>query len=225
MKKILILLLLALSTGVAISQNDDTEIPAGYITTSLTSPLLGIPRFTVGYIKPITPKYYIGLEVGYGNKDLSLLFPDEEGAVKDDFKLWEIRPQFYYIFNPAARTKKYISAELFYIDHSDTFSNDIYYSEGIQYRYEQADYSRKKYGLNVNFGMFLHLSKNVGFNFEGGLGLRQRKVSFENIVNPIIIDNSDEDHYNFGFRNYLENEGNEFGLNLNLAIKIFFQTN
>lgn len=75
------------------------------------------PRWRIGYIKDINTKWKIGLNLGYGNRNISYTY--FANKFEKDFKLWELRPEIYRVFKRNEKTTRYISLELFYINHTD----------------------------------------------------------------------------------------------------------
>jgi hypothetical protein len=176
------------------------------------------PRWRIGYIRSINPKWKIGLNLGYGNKNISYTYFLDH--FEESFKLWEFRPEIYKIFNRNEKAVKYVSIELFYINHKDVFHNEFYYpEEGGEISYDQADYQRHKYGFNFNVGEFINIRNCFGLNIFTGLGLRMRDVSFTNVVNP----RSTETFVDMiNFYQYREKEGLDFGLSYSLGLKLLF---
>lgn len=178
-----------------------------YITFNILSPVDQlVPRWRIGYIKSINPNWKAGIELGYGNKTLA--FADFDNENGDDYQLWEIRPELYCVLNPLKRTQKYVSTELFYINHTDVFYNKI--------GYDRADYSRQKYGFHLKYGLIIPIAKHFGLNIYTGLGLRIRSNSYTNIVNPTF----EPDHRDFYIGSYKDFEGVKTGVDFSLGVKL-----
>lgn len=193
--------------------NNDSYITANI--WSIVDPFA--PRLRVGYTQHLAPHWKAGLDVGFGTKSLSFL--TTEVNVGTEYSLWEIRPELYYIFNPEAKTLKYLSAEVFYIEQDHVFVNDEYRSENSgELRYDRADFSRQKYGMHFKFGLFLNIGKHVGFNFFGGLGFRIANKQYTNIVNAQEVFDTDR-----VFNGPYDVEGKTFGLNPSLGIKFYYK--
>lgn len=179
------------------------------------------PRWRIGYVRDIYKKWKIGLNFGYGNKNLSYTqYIDEK--FEEDYKLWEIRPELYYVIRQSHKATGYCSFELFYINHTDVFHNSSYAPIGGGYfSYDQADYLRQKYGFNFNIGTFSNLGRKLGLNFYTGLGLKFRNNSFSNIINPMPTEYFERDMYDdFEYR---ENEGVRARFNFSIGLKIFIK--
>ena len=190
-----------------------------FLTIDLLSSLnVFSPRYKVGYIKNINSKWKIGINLGYGNKDIS--FTHSLSHFEDNFRIWEIRPEIYKILKRKDKTINYISTELYYINHQDVFHNRYYYPiKGGEISYDQTDYLREKYGFNINLGKFINYRKNLKINLYSGIGLRMRNVTFNNVINPrntvTFVDM-------FDFNQYKEKEGLDFGLSYSLGLKLLF---
>lgn len=200
-------------------ENTNSENKDSYITVSLW-PIADpyAPRFRLGYVQYLAPNWKAALDVGYGFKGLSAFFATDNNTGVG-YSLWEIRPEVHYIFNPEAKTLKYISAELFYIHQDHVFEDDDYISEqNGDVRFDRADFTRQKYGMHFKFGLFLDIGKNLGFNFFGGLGFRIADKEYSNIINP-----QDDDFISEWFTGPYEREGTVFGVNAALGIKFYYK--
>ena len=59
------------------------------ITFSTFSPIVNYaPRWNLGYIRKIEKRYWLGVEIGYGNQNLSVNFAEEGGWIKKDYKIF-----------------------------------------------------------------------------------------------------------------------------------------
>ena len=176
------------------------------------------PRWRIGYIKDINTKWKIGLNLGYGNRNISYTY--FANKFEKDFKLWELRPEIYRVFKRNEKTTRYISLELFYINHTDVIHDKYYYPKaGGEISFNQADYQRHKYGFNINVGQFIKIRNSFKINIFTGLGLKMRDVSFTNIVNPHPSETSVD---MFDLYQYREKEGFAFGLNYSIGLKLLF---
>lgn len=222
--KTLIILTLVISTSILNAQNRDSirnqiKKKESYFTFDLFSSLNTFsPRWRVGYIKNINSEFKIGLNLGYGNRNISYTYFADK--FEEDYVLWEIRPELYRIFKRKKKTIMYYSLELFYINHKDVFHDYYYYPEsGGEISYDQADYQRHKYGFNFNIGEFINIGNKFGINIFTGIGLRIRDNSFSNILNP----RPSENFVDMIDYEYKKVEGIVFGLNYSIGLKLLFK--
>lgn len=224
--KIILTLIFSLNILISNAQNNQQEeapTQISYLTLNLLSQLnFYSPRWRVGYIRNINPKWKMGLDLGFGNRNLSF-FQENVGS---DYQLWEVRPELYYIINPSKKTDKYFSFELYYISHKDTFYDGHYFPiDGESLHYDKIDFHRQKYGFTIKYGFFIFSKNKIGFNIYTGLGLRVRNNTFSNGVNSEIVDLGPEGGDMFGFYNYRNMEGVNVGPNFSLGIKLYFKLN
>ncbi len=223
---ITILLILILSMVKVNAQTDEIKNLGNnnsYFTINLLSSINTFsPRWRIGYIRNINKKWKAGLDIGYGNRNLS--FSDFGDKIGKDYQIWELRPELYYIINPARKTKKYFSVELFYINHKDVFYEDHYFPiDKESMSYDKSDFNRQKYGLNLKYGFIIYSKKRLGINLYTGLGMRVRKNTFSNVINPNFIDLGAEGQDMFGFDNYKNEEGTAFGPNFSFGFKLYYK--
>jgi len=186
------------------SQITETGRIKSFASVNLLSPLNVLnPRIGAGFVYGISNKWKIGIDLGIGNKAI-----DIKGRMGQKYQLWEIKPELYYFISPHKKHDRYISAELFYINHKDIFSNQI--------GYEKADYQRYKYGFHLKYGMIFYIAKHFGLNVYTGLGLRTRSNSFTNIVNPSL----EKDQRDFYIGNYKDFSGVTNGVDFSLGLKL-----
>jgi hypothetical protein len=219
--KIFISLTLSLNAQESKSIENLTLINESYLTFDVFSSLNTFsPRWRVGCINGINPKWKIGLNLGYGNKNISYTYFADK--FEEDYKLWEIRPELYYIIKQNQKSSTYGSVEIYYINHKDIFHDSFYRPVGGgYYSFEKADFLRQKYGFNFNIGKFINLGKWFGMNIFTGLGLKIRNNSFSNIVNPTPHEYHDIDMYDT--YEYGEKEGLDYGLNYFIGLKLLFR--
>lgn len=221
MKKLFFYLILLFSTGIyAQSEKNIEPKNESYVTTDLFSPLFihyrgnyYTPRYRLGYIKNLSAKNKIGIDIGYGNANISLL------DTGDKYVLWEIRPEYYHIINPKRKTLKYFALELFYINQNEVFTTQSFFSDQNEYlTFDKADYKRHKFGLIPKFGMFINLSERIGINWYTGIGLNYRINRYDNFVN-LRPKQFDEEH----FSPYYRKEGNKIGVEFTIGLKLYYR--
>ena len=224
MKNIVYLLLL-LPIGICAQTEKDIEPRnESYITTDLFSPFYyqgqlngfsnkGTPRWRIGYIKNLNPRVKIGIDIGYGNANSSLI------QTFDNYSLWEIRPEYYHIINPKRKSLKYFSLELFFLNQNEEFKNQSFFTDKNEYlTFDKADYKRQKFGLIPKFGMFLNLTDRIGLNWYTGVGINYRINSYDNFIN-LIPRQFDEE----SFPPYYRNEGTKIGVEFTVGLKIYYR--
>jgi hypothetical protein len=197
------------------------------ITFSSFSPIVNYaPRWNLGYIRKIDKRYWLGLELGYGSKDISVNFAEDGGWIKNDYKIFEIKPELYFDLRPNSKLKHLLSVEFQYVNHTDKFNNSWYFdlNDKTYYNYDFADYKRIKYGINVNYNLILNITKNLALMPKIGIGYRKRDVQYSNTVNRI----EDEFFEEEGFvapdvNGFLRDNGDIGGFNFNLDLRIIYK--
>lgn len=172
----------------------------------------------------------VGLDFGYGTYALLGSYWEEKEGLDQGYNLFEIRPRINYILNPKNnRSKTYISAEFFYINHKDIFINTTqdlklnrYINTNSGYiMYDQANFYRQKYGVNFVFGMLVDFFKNFGVNFNIGLGIRNRKITYKNIINAQEF--TPQENESLVVPLHLAVTGNAIGANVSLNLKLYYK--
>jgi hypothetical protein len=225
-----IFLMLIFNTSLLTAQRSEkgsTINASSYITFNLLSSANPFnPRYRIGYIQNINSKWKLGLDVGFGTRKLSWstsgfitnYLTSFGGAIEDDYRLWEIRPELYYILNPDKNTIQYVSTELFYIHHHDVYNTDYIDQKNGEFSYyERANFLRQKYGLNINYGMIIKPWKRLGINLYTGLGFRLRNNTFTDVINPIPWHDPREVAVD-----YNEHEGLISGFNFSAGFKLYY---
>ncbi len=230
MKKIIILLLAVLGFSAANAQDTLQTERTSIVTLSLLSPTFSYaPRYNVGYMQKIAPRWWVGLEAGYGNHGTSFGMGAQSGSdyTDKDYRIFEIRPEVFYSLRNHGKVKHLVSAEFFYINHKDHFTTDRFYGKDgyPTYRYDAADYKRIKTGLNINYSLFFYFSPRVGLIWKTGVGVKHRDVTYSNVVNKTMQDSSSDDELFdiFNVDKYLEQSGPETSVNFNMDLKLFYK--
>lgn len=203
---------------------------SSFLTLSLFSSIDPFnPRWRAGYIQSIAPKWKLGVDLGYGSRKLSWAASSPVsdyltsfgGAIDDDHRLYEIRPELYYIINPEQKNLQYFSSELFYIHHTDVYHNDyIDKIDGGYYKFDKANYLRQKYGCNINYGLIIKSRKKLGLNVYTGVGFRIRDNTFSDVINLTLWDDPREVAVD-----YDEVEGSHFGFNFSFGFRLYYRVN
>lgn len=185
------------------------------------------PRWEVGYIRNISKRVWLGVELGYGNHDITINDVSGRDRLNDDYQIFEIRPAVYFDLRPQKKLKHLASFELYFIHHTDTFERSSYYapSEFMSYKYDIADYKRIKYGFNLNYNLLYNFGSRISLMQTIGLGLRIRDVSFTNVVNK-TEDPYNDDNESFIFPvidKYLNTTGTASAFNFNVDLKLLYK--
>lgn len=197
------------------------------LTFSTFSPTMSYaPRWNFGYMRKFNDRYWYEINFGYGNDAISINFDEEGGWITNIYNLYEFRPELYYDLKPNSRLKQLVSVELFYINHTDKFQNNWFYdlNEHTYYTYDSADYKRIKFGFTINYNLIYNISKKIALMQKTGIGFRNRKVIYSNIVNKTEDPNFDDDSGGiFATNTFLKNNGVDYGVNFNLDLKIIYK--
>jgi len=228
-KKLFLLLMLSHVCCVVKAQDTIVSERTSIVTLSLLAPIFSYsPRYNVGYMYKVAPRWWVGLEAGYGSAAISF-GDDADDYMTKDYRIFELRPEVYYsLRNTSRKLKHLVSAEVFYIDHKDHFTTDTFYENGgyPEYRYDAADYRRIKTGLNINYSLLFYFSERVGLSWKTGFGVKYRNVAYTNVVNKTFVDNSGNDEGPggwFGIDNYKGQNGSNTNLSFNLDLKLFYK--
>lgn len=205
-------------------QEDEVMDLKSIVSIGTFSPTIySAPRWNVGYQKRITERYWLGLKLGYGDYNSTINYSKSGGQIKDNYQLYEIRPEIFYDLKPNSTLKHLVSFELFFINHTDQYSNGSYYNinQNIYYRYDLADYKRVKYGFNINNNFILYLGKNFALMQNFGIGFRHRNVTYTNTINE-VEDPFFEEESIFGSGKKVRAKGVANGLNVNFDIRLIY---
>lgn len=220
-----------LSCSVLCNAQDSLKTkPKLVITLSLVTPTFSYaPRYTAGYIHRFTTRWWAGLEAGYGNYNTSFGIAREKGSdyITPRYKLYEIRPEVYYDLRPSGKLKHFVSAEFFYIHHKDHYVTSRFNGvDGIEYRFDAADYKRIKTGININYTLMFYFTKQFGLLSKTGFGIKRRDVSFSNVENRVALESylgDDHDSGILGTESYQDDEGVATNFNFNFDMKLFYK--
>lgn len=215
MKKILLLFFILTLSNQFSAQSEDYK---SIITVSTFSPFRD-QRYNVGYIQKLSERWWIGVEIAYGADGLT---PISIGNFEGKNRIFEIRPEVFYSLSPQSRLKHFVSAEVFYLNQSGKGVSGNYYERNDDYYFfDSADYRREKYGLNINYAILLHRETSwFGFMPKIGFGIRQRNISYSNMIGKVTGD-PPIDGLPFDYQ--LNREGSNLGLNFNIDMKLIFK--
>lgn len=215
MKKFLLLPFICFLSSPFSAQSKDFK---SIITISTFSPFRD-QRYNVGYIQKLSERWWIGAELAYGADGLT---PINIGSSDGKNQIFEIRPEVFYSLAPQSRIKHLVSAEAFYMNQNGKGISGNYYDiNDDYYSFSSADYKRVKYGLNINYSILLHRETSwFGFMPKIGFGIRQRDLSYKNMIDKIPND-PPVDGLPFDYQ--LNREGSNLGLNFNIDMKLIFK--
>lgn len=174
-----------------ISASDDSTSISNSIegvNISLTSFIDPFSRWRIGFIQPFNKyntRFHLGIDVGYGTFQSSIYSLFIDPVDRSDRRIYEVRPQIYYEIFPNNKRSKYISLELFYINHIEKFYDLAYIKKnsGIV-DFKQANYEREVYGFNVIYSVKSKSKRQLQRVFYFGGGLRFKKNQFSNVIEP-----------------------------------------
>lgn len=215
MKKFLLLIFICVLSSQFSAQSEDLK---SIITVSTFSPFRD-QRYNIGYMRKLSERWWIGTELAYGANDLT---PVDIGNFEGKNWIFEIRPEVFYSLAPQSRLKHLVSAEVFYMNQDGKDVSGNYYDRNDDYYFfNSADYKREKYGLNINYSILLHRATSwFGFMPKIGLGIRQRNISYKNMIDKIPRD-PPIDGLPFDYQ--LNHEGSNLGFNFNIDMKLIFK--
>ena len=225
MKRILLLLILVIEINSVFGQT--TNEKNNYLNLNLVSPTFSyVPRWNVGYHRVLDEHFIVGTEVGFGSYGTSINDAADADWIQDQYFSFKFSPELKYIINSLEKTKMLISADLFYVYHSDNLKDRTYADQADMnfYRYESADYQRQKFGLNLNYGFILNFSDTFGLMPKIGLGVKTRDVEFSNIKNPVVNNSFREpDTFFPTINDFLTVEGLHTNVNFNFELQFYFK--
>lgn len=198
----------------------DTESTFRTITFDLLSPfypkrLLSsgensphLTRWRLGYLHQLNQRWAVGADFGYGNKSLAVF------REREDYRLYEFRPELFYLLLQKRKTRVYFSFQPFYIFHTETLRNKSVFAEGLgRVSFDRADYKRIKYGFTFNYGFLFPLFPSTRLNVYTGGGLKRRENHYGSFVN-LAPSPYHEDHFPPYYDSYLPLTEFEFAFGL-----------
>jgi hypothetical protein len=228
MNKALLLLLLFCISGFVNAQ-DTLQDRKSVITFSLGTPTISYaPRYNVGYMHKVARRWWAGIALGYGNYNSSFGMGVTSDRINNDYKIFEVRPEVFFDLRPSSKLKHLVSAEFFYINHKDQFTNKRYFApDGFtEYKFDAADYKRIKTGVNINYSLMFYFAECFGLIWKAGFGIANRNVKYSNFTNRTMVDNSGGGDYEgniFGTDQYIDFSGTRTKFNFDLDLKLFYK--
>lgn len=143
------------------------------------------PRYTFGYYQSISNKWLLTGEYGTGKQGINLFEGERLGSA---YRSEEYRFQVLHKLTPANDYRAslyYIGLEIGKLNHTDIYFDRAYTNEeGNAFDYDSADYERSRWTVFLQ-GVHVHrFTKSLGLQLNIGFGLKDRKVTFDNIDNP-----------------------------------------
>lgn len=178
--------------------------PANYVS----------PHIAVGFYRFIRPDLQIGLDAGFGHKSFSG-FDYAKGFVGEDYHYFTIKPEIRYHLDQEGTVHHFVGVEAFYMDLRDRYVDSHYYSGDQTYEFEEAGYTRIKYGVNFIVAWKFKLNDRLAIIQENGIGYRYRTIDFHGVKGEFL---SDKDPL-FALSNF-KREGSNFSVNLFFDLKL-----
>jgi len=220
MKKstLLLLALISLSTSVFSQTNRENETLLTFDLSTLLYP--DNPRYKLGVIQSISPKFRIGADLAFGSDAITANFVKQDS--EKDWSIYEVRAELYFIMNPTRKVKHYFSGEGFFSYLEQAGQNGFYKPEARmgEFQYDSAGYTRTKYGFNIKYGVIIPFGNLIGINTSVGPGFRVRNNTYNNVVN--LRPDEGPSHGRW-FPPYEYNEGTRVGINIAAGVKVFYK--
>lgn len=227
MKKIGLSLLFLLMIMTCRAQEEQVLGKNGMLTTNPFSNIFSFnPRLNLGYIRPLSDRILIGLNVGYGNFNLNPYNHDNNFYLQKNYQLIELRPEIYFNLKENNKLKHLISLELFFIHHTDVFT-DNYFKDNetnTYYSFDRANYIRNKLGFNINYHLVFNMGSHFAIMTDIGIGTKFRNVKFKNVINIREREEYRESDVGFiGTDYFLTRKGLYIRPNFNFAVKLAYK--
>lgn len=150
----------------------DTESTFRAITFDLLSPfypkrLLSsgensphLTRWRLGYVHQLNQRWAVGANFGYGNKSLAVF------REREDYRLYEFRPELFYLLLQKRKTRVYFSFQPFYIFHTETLRNKSVSAEGLgRVSFDGQIIKESNMALPSTMAFFFHYFLQPGLTF------------------------------------------------------------
>ncbi|UUV20237.1 hypothetical protein [Paenimyroides aestuarii] len=192
------------------------------ITLGLINQIALIPRFDIGYFRALNEQVTAGITLGYGTYEL-MTYKGVENTTH--YKLFEMRPEIMLLRRTEKKSPHYLSAEFFYIHHTDRFSNGYFYNGREKVVFDDANYTRNKMGFNLNYGIIASFvkSKKFGIIPEIGMGFKHRQINFSNIKNAVVVDKDSDGCFPISTESLYHEKGVQNNFNFNIDLRLFYK--
>ena len=189
MKRILFTLFIGFTSYLNLqSQSQDLPHSQGITWSPVDAFMPKLPRYRFGYIRDIKDHFKIGIDIGVGHEDICFTKDSNKDRFTDDsdnYLLWEIRPEIYYIFRPDnIKTHWYLSLSPYLLHHSESYRNGYYIPldpDIIFQDYDRVDFERKEYGYAFKVGFFRKVMDRLQLNVAMGFVQYSRNSTFTNL--------------------------------------------
>ncbi|MCX8523753.1 hypothetical protein OF897_07430 [Chryseobacterium formosus] len=157
------------------------EEKKSFVTFSVVKPVVSFaPRIVAGYVHQLNDRAWLGIEAGYGSDGTRL-----DDRTENNYRGFEIRPEFYYDTKASERIKHFVSFSLFYIEKTQVKTLDEYTTDDGDFRFDRADYMRNKKGFTVSYAPMIPFGRSKSFYFmpKIGIGLANSTIKYDNVIN------------------------------------------
>lgn len=199
-----------------------------------------VPRYSIGYFYTINKKYKVGATIGYGSNTVitgsvgNKTWTEIVGKPKQDYQVFEFRPEIQKHFRIHKKTPHFIGLQAQYLNHTDRLDNGVRYitsDENYVVRAKSGDFSRTKLGLLFVYGMQIHFNEEKSFGIipKIGVGIKNRYVKYDNLVDPITTERSNNGetqmfiYFDDAHSDFYEYSGTVMGFDMNLDISVFYR--
>lgn len=235
MKKcILLLLLLSINS---FAQDSLRKHQVQFSLTSFT--FSDVPRYNIGYFYPINEKYKVGGTISFGSNAILVGNVGQKSWTeiidkpKDNYKVFEIRPEIQKHFRRAKKTPHFIGLQFQYLYHTDTFNKNVKFytsDENFFIRADYGEYLRIKYGVLFEYGFQIYFNKNSNFGIipKLGVGVRNRYVKYKNLINVTSHPVNDREgplfiYFDMNPTNFYEYTGTVIDFDMNFDVSLFYR--
>lgn len=193
---------------------------ASYFTIDLLKLLpTDVPRLNIGYIYNLNNKWFVGSTIGYGTDDV--IFTN-----KEEYSLFEIRPQLLYNLGQGKSFHHFLSVEMFYINHKEVLRDRTLTPVNNQngaidaIAFDLANFKRTKYGFTLNYGEYTNFSNRLALRTIIGGGIRFKDNVYTGLVNARATESEE-----WLFRDLYNREGFNVGFEFNFSLQLIYKLN
>ena len=185
------------------------------------------PRLRVGLEYHGYDRMAYSLEIGFGNNFLN------QGKLNrvvwgQEYSFFELRPEIKWFVKEnvklpwylrgAILVPNYFAVEGFYQEMHDQLENSDFdpKSSDIEIAYDEASFKKIKIGAHAKVGFKMLLWKKVVIDIYEGIGLAYRKISYTNLVNPVLTEDRNGEWWSESYKN----EGAYFLFQVSLGVRV-----